>query len=69
MVQGSDLLVDKEKCIGCGTCIVSYEELFKFDEEGKSEPIKSGKRDDCEIADVIAVCPSKAISKANKSEG
>ncbi|TSC92580.1 MAG: Uncharacterized protein Athens101428_826 [Candidatus Berkelbacteria bacterium Athens1014_28] len=63
MVKGSQLKVDKKKCIGCGTCIVSYEKLFKFDSQGKSEPIASGKCGDCEINEVVDICPQNAISK------
>ena len=66
MVKGSDLKVDKGKCIGCGACVASYSELFKFDKEGKSEPISSAECEDCEIADVIEICPQGAISKSVK---
>ncbi len=63
MVKGSDLRVDKEKCTGCGTCIVSYDELFKFDKQGKAEVIGSAECQDCDINDVIGVCPHDAIKK------
>ena len=66
MVKGSDLSVDKKKCIGCGNCIVDFPDLFHFDKQGKSEPIKSGTCEDCDIKDVIDTCPQNAISK-NKS--
>ena len=68
MVKGSDLKVDKEKCIGCGVCIASFEELFKFDKDGKSEPIADGECDDCEISDVLDICPQGAISKKTESK-
>jgi len=64
MVKGSDLKVDKEKCISCGTCIASYETLFKFGKDGKSVPIKTGICKECEINKVINVCPQGAIKKA-----
>ena len=63
MVKGSDLKVDKEKCIGCGTCVASYEQLFKLGEDGKSAPIKSGVCRDCDISEVINVCPQHAIKR------
>lgn len=63
MVKGSGLKVDKEKCIGCGVCVSSYDQLFKFDEQGKSEVIKSAKCADCDIKDVVDICPQGAISK------
>ncbi len=62
MVKGSDLVVDSEKCIGCGACISSFKELFHYDKVGKSEVIKSGKCEDCEIDVVIGICPQGAIS-------
>ena len=63
MVKGSDLSVDKEKCIGCGTCVASYEQLFKLGSDGKSSPIKIGICKECEIDEVINICPQGAISK------
>lgn len=64
MVKGSGLKVDKEKCIGCGACVASFEQLFKLNDEGKSEPIKSGQCSDCDIKEVVDTCPQGAISKA-----
>lgn len=63
MVKGSDLKVDKEKCISCGACISAYEQLFKFADDGKAEVIESGECEDCSISDVIGVCPHDAIKK------
>jgi ferredoxin len=68
MVKGTDVVVDKSKCIGCGACIASFEELFKFDDQGKSEVKTSAECEDCDIADVIAVCPQGAISKTESKE-
>lgn len=53
--------VDKEKCIGCGTCVAMCSKCFKLDEEGKAESNCSGKCDT--IDDVISACPVDAISK------
>jgi len=68
MVKGSDLSVDKDKCIGCGMCVSSFEELFKFDKEGKSDVIESGECEDCEIKAVIDICPQGAISEVKSQE-
>jgi ferredoxin len=54
--------VDKEKCIGCGTCVVMCPDCFKLDEEGKAESSCDGKCD-CNIDDVISACPVDAITK------
>jgi ferredoxin len=62
MVKGSDLKVDDTKCIGCGMCVHSFEELFHYNKEGKSEVIESGECD-CEMKEIIEICPQNAISK------
>ena len=54
--------VDKEKCIGCGTCVVMCSDCFKLDDEGKAESIYEEKCE-CDIDDVISACPVDAISK------
>jgi ferredoxin len=63
MVKGEEITVDHKKCIGCGMCISTYDELFKFDKEGKSEVISSGECEDCELQEVVDVCPHEAITK------
>lgn len=63
MVKGNDLEVDKEKCVSCGNCVVSYDELFKFDKTGKAEVKESVECEDCDIKDVIDICPQNAIKK------
>lgn len=63
MVKGSDLEVDKEKCVSCGSCVVSYDELFIFDKTGKAEVKESAECEDCDINDVIDICPQGAIKK------
>jgi ferredoxin len=63
MVKGSDLVVDGDKCIGCGMCVSSFEELFKFDKTGKSVVKESGECEDCEIDEVVDICPQGAIEK------
>jgi ferredoxin len=30
--------VNKETCIGCGTCMAVAPEIFEFDNDGKSKP-------------------------------
>lgn len=66
MVKGSDLSVDKKKCTGDGVCVSNYEQLFKFDKQGKAEVKASGECEDCDIQEIIDCCPSNAISKSKK---
>ena len=52
--------VDKELCIGCGTCESLCPKVFKI-EDGKSVVIKDD-CDECNCQDVIDSCPVSAIS-------
>ncbi|MCD6371510.1 MAG: ferredoxin [Candidatus Aenigmarchaeota archaeon] len=54
-------VVDKEKCIGCGTCVALCPEVFDLDSEGKSY-VKNpeGKCDN--LKEVVESCPAGAIS-------
>jgi len=35
------ILHDREKCIGCGTCVALCPENWEFDDEGKVKPKKT----------------------------
>jgi ferredoxin len=63
--------VDKNKCLGCGTCTVIAEESFKLGEDGKAEAIlikddqgtvlgTQGEQE--KIQEAIDSCPVQAIS-------
>lgn len=53
--------VDKEKCIGCGTCVALAGASFKFDENGKAEEIIPA-GDDAETVKMASdSCPVQAI--------
>ncbi len=54
--------VDREKCIGCGLCAQTCEEVFEM-KEGKSS-VKQGQENseaEC-VKEAIANCPVGAIS-------
>ena len=56
------VLVDQEKCVGCGTCEGLCPDIFQLDEEaGKSTVIMQGGDEAC-IEEAIASCPAEAIS-------
>ncbi|MFA5157613.1 MAG: ferredoxin [Patescibacteria group bacterium] len=61
MVKGSELSVDKEKCVGCGVCADAFPELFEIKDE-KSHVISDGECD-CDMDQVKSICPNGAISK------
>ena len=53
--------IDKEKCIGCGTCVAVCPEIFEMDDGNKAK-IKSQKNASC-IKEAIESCPVDAISR------
>ena len=64
------IILEKEKCIGCGSCVAVCSELFELEEDGKSH-LKGSKSDpkkeELEIEDLgcvkeaADVCPVQAI--------
>ena len=53
--------IDKNKCIGCGTCILLASKTFKLGEDGKSEVIEPHGDDEATIKQAIESCPVQAI--------
>lgn len=58
------LIVDKEKCIGCGMCVNNYPDYFDYDDEGLSEVKKEEVKPEekKELLDAVEMCPTEAIS-------
>lgn len=54
--------IDKEKCIGCGTCAALVPTVFKLGEDGKSQVINPQGASEEEINKAISGCPAGAIS-------
>lgn len=59
------VIVDKEKCIGCGSCVNICDEVFEFDEEGFAE---ANNREiipelEEEVMEALNCCPTCAIKK------
>jgi ferredoxin len=52
--------IDREKCIGCGTCANLCPECFEM-KEGKSSA-KDCKGNECDLMNVAESCPVEAIS-------
>ena len=36
-IKSMEVKVDKQKCIGCGTCVAIAPKSFKLDDDGKAE--------------------------------
>ncbi len=57
--------VDKEKCIGCGTCVAICEKCFRMEEDGKALALceDSNCKCECDLDEVVNACPVGAITK------
>lgn len=53
--------VDKETCIGCGTCAVLAPKTFKFGKDGKAEVINPPGDEESKIKEAADSCPVNAI--------
>ena len=59
------MVIDKNLCIGCGTCMVIAPKTFKLDNEGKAEVIEPVGDNETIIQDAIDSCPVAAIKSTN----
>ena len=55
--------IDKEKCIGCGTCVALAPKTFGFDAENKAELLDENGGDEQTVKNAIDACPVAAIVK------
>jgi len=55
-------VVDREKCIGCGTCVALAGKTFKLGADGKSEVLEPVGDDEKTIQGAVEACPVQAIS-------
>ncbi len=53
--------VDKEACIGCGTCVALAPNTFNLDAEGKSEVVDAAGDPEVDIRKAAEACPVSAI--------
>ncbi len=62
--------VNKDKCIGCGSCVNICNEIFDFDDEGyataKDIEIKEDLKE--EVIEAINGCPTDAIIEAKEEK-
>jgi ferredoxin len=59
------ITIDKDLCIGCGTCTCLAPKTFKLDKEGKAELIESLGDNEKTIKEAIDSCPVCAIKSTN----
>jgi len=62
------LKVDKEVCIGCGTCVVLAPKSFKLDADGKAEAINPPGDTPEVIKEAIDSCAVQAITEEENNE-
>lgn len=55
------LTIDKNKCLGCGTCVALCPKVFKLGEDGKAQVIDPKGDTDENIKNAINSCPVGAI--------
>ena len=58
--MATEFKINKEKCVGCGTCMKTCPGATKSGEDGKAEVIDSKKLEECGGE---TVCPNGAIEK------
>ncbi len=56
------LFVNKEACIGCGSCIAIDSEHFDFDDDGLSMVISQENIESDNAKNAMSSCPTNAIS-------
>ena len=60
------IIVDNERCIGCGACQAICPDVFEFDDEGMMQATDNDVNDDFkeDVIDAIEGCPVDAIKEA-----
>ncbi len=59
------IIVDKNLCLGCGTCVVIAPKTFRLGAEGKAEVIEPAGDKEETIKEAIDSCPVNAIKSTN----
>ena len=55
-------VIDREDCIGCGSCVDLCPEVFEMRDDEKAWVYEPDKCDICNCQEAIDVCPSAAIT-------
>jgi ferredoxin len=56
------IIVDEQKCIGCGLCVSIAPKTFKMNDNYKSVIIENSTDKEDVVSEAIASCPVMAIS-------
>jgi len=60
------IIVDRDKCIGCGTCAALCPEAFELDNDFKAVVKAGANPEDKNTEDAIKACPVEAITIENE---
>ena len=60
------IVIDKDLCIGCGTCVVIAPKSFKLNNEGKAEVIEPQEDGESKVKEAIDSCPVSAIKSTDQ---
>jgi len=55
------IIIDKNKCIGCGTCVALASETFEIGKDGKSKIKNLSGNNEETIKLTVDSCPTQAI--------
>lgn len=61
-IKPMKIVVDKDKCIGCGTCVAIAPQSFRLTDDGKAEPIEPAGDSGEKIKEAAESCPVTAIT-------
>ncbi len=59
------IIIDKDLCIGCGTCVAIASKNFKLGDDGKAEVIEPVGDGEKAIKEAIDSCPVDAIKSTD----
>ena len=59
------IIIDKNLCIGCGTCVSIAPKTFKLDNEGKAEVLELVGDNETTVQEAIDSCPVTAIKSTS----
>lgn len=59
------VIIDKEKCIGCGSCVAVCPGVFEMTADGKAELVAGAdlEANKEKITEAVAICPTEAITQ------
>ncbi len=62
----SQIRIDQNECIGCGTCVAICNQVFALGDNGKAKVInQSDVTNNPEVKEAMSACPNQAISRTD----